>query len=255
MAIVTLTSDLGNKDHYAALLKAGILSAEPSTTIVDISHEIQPHNISQAAYILKSSFAQFPEGTIHIAAVDTGNVSVPSILLQYMNHFFIGPDNGLLSLVLESDAQEMVLLPKPEKHTTFIAKDVFVPACIYLLQGKKITDLGQSLQHIVTKIPVTPPVGDDFIMAGVIHIDRFGNIILNITKSQFNSIVQGRQVSISYSRRDVFTQISNSYDDVPEGERLILFNSAGHLEIAVNKGNAHALLGIQIDARIQIEIK
>ncbi|MBK7109003.1 MAG: SAM-dependent chlorinase/fluorinase [Bacteroidetes bacterium] len=255
MAIVTLTSDLGNKDPYVAILKAGILHTDSNVTIVDISNEVLPFDISQGAYFLKSSYHYFPKGTIHLAAVDAGNSFGNCIALRYNDHFFIGTDNGILSLVTEARSDEIVLLPKSVVQSTFAARDIFVKACVQLLKGKRLSDIGSPLQQMNTKIPLTPPANSNFIIAGVIHIDRFGNIILNVTRSQFDSIVQGREVSISYTRKDVFENISNNYSDVKLGERLILFNSAGHLEIAVNKGNAQLLLGIQMDARIQIEIK
>lgn len=255
MAIVTLTSDLGNRDHYVAVIKANILSAIPGTDIVDITHQIKPHNISQAAYILKCAYKYFPAGTVHIISVDAGNPFEKAIALTYSNQYFIAPDNGLLSLVFESIPSDIVELENENASSVFVARDILVVAGIRLLRGEKLEQIGKPLQSINTKIQITPPVNADMIIASVIHIDHYGNIILNITRSQFESIVQERSFSVGYSRKDVFNVISTHYADVPEGERLILFNSENHLEIAVNKGNAHALLGIQLDARIQIEIK
>lgn len=254
MAIITLTSDLGIRDPYVAILKAGILRAIPDAVIADISHEIAPYNISQGAYILKSAYAYFPENTIHIAAVDAGNALADCIALRCNGHFFIGPDNGILSLVTDNKADEIAQLPKPETQSSFAARDVLVGASVQLLQGKSLKDIGLPVQHMLAKVALSPPVNNAGIIAGVLHIDRFGNIILNVTRSRFDEVVQGREVRVSYSRKDVFEKISNNYSDVRAGERLIFFNSAGYLEIAVNKGNAHLLLGIQMDARIQIEI-
>ncbi|HET8962293.1 MAG TPA: SAM-dependent chlorinase/fluorinase [Chitinophagales bacterium] len=255
MAIVTLTSDLGNKDPYVAILKAGILHADTSVKIVDISNEVIAFDISQGAYFLRTTYHYFPKGTIHLASVDAGNSFENCIALRYNDHFFIGPDNGILSLVTDTQADEIVLLPKSVKQSTFAARDVFVNACIQLLQGRQLSEIGTPLQHMRIKIPITPPANSNFILAGVIHIDRFGNIILNVTRSQFDNIVQGREVRISYSRNNVFEKISNNYSDVKMGEQLILFNSADHLEIAVNNGNAQLLLGLHLEDRIQIEIK
>lgn len=118
MAIITLTSDLGIRDPYVAILKAGILRAIPDAVIADISHEIAPYNISQGAYILKSAYAYFPENTIHIAAVDAGNALADCIALRCNGHFFIGPDNGILSLVTDNKADEIAQLPKPETQSS-----------------------------------------------------------------------------------------------------------------------------------------
>lgn len=255
MAIVTLTSDLGNKDQYVAVLKAGLLQADPRVAIVDISNEVMSYNIPQGAYLLRSAYRYFPAGTIHIVAVDAGNSTERCIALRYNSHYFIAPDNGILSLVIDGNAEEIIQLPAPVHQSTFAARDVLLPACAQLLSGKKLAAIGNSLQQIYSKVLLTPPISSNILNASVIHIDKFGNIILNVTRSQFENIVQDRAISISYSRRDVFTEISANYSDVPEGEKLILFNAENHLEIAVNKGNAHALLGIQIDARIQIEIQ
>ncbi len=256
MAIITLTTDLGLRDHYVAVLKGSILSKSPLSTLVDISHEIAPFDIQQASFVIKNAWHYFPQKTIHIVNVHAENkASLKCVAIAYKQHFFIGLDNGLFSLIFEDYPDKIIELARSSEAAFYLAKDVLAEAASALANGTEIQMLGKLLSSIETKTFLRPP-DNEFIMKGnVVYVDRFGNAMINITKDRFEKIRAGRDFSINFKKNDEFHEISNTYSDVPEGEKLCLFNSAGYLEIAIHKGNASELLGLHVDDTIQIEFE
>lgn len=257
MAIVTLTSDLGVKDYYVAVLKGKILSRAPVATLVDISHEIAPFNIQEAAFMLKNSFHHFPAGTVHLVSVHAENrPMVRCVALEQNGHFFVGVDNGLFSLLFDDPPMRVVEIPySAENITSFIAKDILSAAAAHLALGLPLEKLGAPVQSLESKTFLRPPDNSFMIRANIVYIDRFGNLIANISKERFEKARAGRSFVINYKRHEELREFANTYSDVPEGERLCLFNSAGYLEIAINKGNASQLLGLHLDNTIQIEFE
>lgn len=257
MPIITLTSDLGVKDHYAAVLKGRLLTGAPQATIIDISHEISPFDIQEAAYVMKNACYYFPAGTVHLVSVHAeSRTQVKPVAIAHKGHFFIGMDNGLFSLMWEEHPEKVIALQTQEyMASSFIAKDILVGAAIQLLNGKQIDAIGTPLGALDTKTYLRPPDNDFLIRANIVYIDRFGNLVTNITRERFEQRRAGREFSINYKRNEEIREISSTYNDVPEGERLCLFNSSGYLELAINKGNAHQLLGLNLDNTIQIEFE
>ncbi len=257
MAIVTLTSDLGIKDYYVAIIKGKILSRMATANIVDISHEIAPFDIQEAAFLLKNSFFHFPAGTIHLVSVHAERRNpTKCLIIEFKDHFFVGIDNGLFALLFEDQPTKIIeVLPGQEKNSSFIAKDVLSDIVGDLLSGKKMENLGSQLNAIETKTYLRPPDNAFMMRANIVYIDRFGNLIINITKERFEQNRKGRSFIINYKRNEELREISETYGDVPEGERLCLFNASGYLEIAINKGNANQLLGLHLDNTIQIEFE
>ncbi len=257
MAIVTLTSDLGLKDFYVAILKGKILSRAPTTNLVDISHEIAPFNIQEAAFILKNSCFHFPEKTVHLVSVHAENRSqVKCIVAEYNNHYFVGMDNGLFALVFDDQPTKIVEITQiASTVSSFIAKDILSDAVGDLLEGKKLELIGNPLNSLESKTYLRPPDNSFMVRANIVYIDRFGNLIINISKDRFEKSRAGRNFVINYKRNEEIREISGSYCDVSEGEKLCLFNSGGYLEIAINKGNASKLLGLHLDNTIQIEFE
>jgi len=254
MPIVTLTSDLGVKDHYVALIKAKLLSGAPGVQIVDISHQVSPFNILEAAFIMRNACFHFPPGTIHLTSVHAeSRRPVRAILLEYKGQYFIGMDNGLFSLIMEDSPDMAVEIPfPPDFVSSFITGDILVKIAVDLLKGADPQGIGPAAGALETKQYLRPPDNRDLIRAGIVYIDNFGNVVVNITKERFEKLCGGRSFSIHFKRNDVFSEISGAYQDVPEGEKLCLFNSAGFLEIAIHKGNASQLLGLHLDDIIQI---
>lgn len=256
MPIVTLTSDLGVKDYYVAIVKGKILSRYPDAQLVDITHEITPFNIQEAAFVLKNTFSHFPPKTIHLVSVHSETKpDTKVIVLSYENHLFVGMDNGLFALMCETQPREIIAVKREEGVSSFLAKDVMSGVVADLLSGKALNTLGTPLSSLESKTYLRPPDNAFIMRASIIYIDRFGNLITNVSKQQFEKIRDGRNFVINYKRNEELREISGTYSEVPEGERLCLFNSSGNLEIAINKGNASQLLGLHLDNMIQIEFE
>jgi len=258
MAIITLTTDLGDKDIYQAALKGSILKLLPSVNIVDITNSVAAYNIQQAAFILKNSFHYFPETTVHLIGIDTVFKSETRYLaVKYKNHFFVGADNGIFSLMFDNDPEEMVEISiiQDLKFLHFPLADIFVKAACHLAQGGKLTDIGIPVSGIEKKMNLQPAVEKNRIKGIVIYIDSFQNVITNITKDFFNTEQNGRRFKLSFKRNETINHLSWHYNEVPEGEKLCLFGISDHLEIAINKGNASGLLGLSLGDSVVIDFE
>jgi len=256
MAIITLTTDLGDKDIYQAVLKGGILKLLPTVNIIDITNNVAAYNIQQAAFIVKNSYHYFPEGTVHLIGIDTVNNNATRYLaVQYRNHYFIGADNGVFSLMFDNDPQEIVEIDIVQdfKFLHFPLADIFVKAGCHLAQGGKLNEIGLPVAEFEKKMNLQPVVEKNLIRGAVIYIDSFQNVITNITKEFFNTVQQGRHFKLSFKRNETINQLSWHYNEVPEGEKLCLFGISDHLEIAINKGNASGLLGLNLGDSIIID--
>jgi S-adenosylmethionine hydrolase len=256
MAIITLTTDLGYKDFYQAALKGSILSILPNVTIVDVTHEIQAFNISRAAFIVKNCFTYFPKGTVHLIGIDTVYSShIKYLALKYKGHYFVGSDNGIFSLIFDSEAEEIVEINIMQdlKFLHFPLTDILVKAACHLANGGALKEIGIPTNSIVERINLHPGLEGNQINGCVIFIDSFQNVITNVTKDFFTSIQKGRKFTLYLRKQETIKQLSWHYNEVPEGEKLCLFGISNHLEIAINKGNASGLLGLKINDSIKIE--
>ncbi len=256
MAIITLTTDLGYKDFYQAALKGSILSTLPNVNIIDITHEIQAFNISRAAFILKNSFYYFPKGTVHLIGIDTVySVDNKYIAVKYRDHYFVGSDNGIFSLIFEETPEEIVEINIMQdlKFLHFPLADIFVKAACHLAKGGLLSQIGIATDSLEQRMNLHPVIEKDQIKGSVIFIDSFQNVITNVTKDLFIKIQQGRNFTLFFRRNETINQLSWHYNEVPEGEKLCLFGISNHLEIAINKGNAGGLLGLNINDIIRIE--
>jgi len=258
MAIITLTTDLGDKDIYQAALKGSILKLLPDVNIVDITHNVAAFNVQQAAFILKNSYYYFPDATVHLIGIDTVyNTDTKYLAVRYKNHFFVGADNGIFSLMFADDPDEMVEINIMQdlKFLHFPLADIFVKAACHLAQGKKLTEIGLPVTSIEKKMNLQPVVEKNVIKGAVIYIDSFQNVITNITKEFFNKVQQGRRFALYFKRNETINQLSWHYNEVPEGEKLCLFGISDHLEIAINKGNASGLLGLTLGDSVIIDFE
>ncbi len=256
MAIITLTTDLGYKDFYQAALKGSILNTLPNVNIIDITHEIQAFNISRASFILKNCFSYFPKGTVHLIGIDTVYSEYNKYLaIKYKDHFFVGSDNGIFSLMFDEKPQEIVEINIMQdlKFLHFPLADIFVKAACHLADGGALKDIGISSDEIEQRMNLQPVVDKDQIKGCVIFIDSFQNVITNVNKDLFAKVQNGRNFTLYFKRNETISQLSWHYNEVPEGEKLCLFGISNHLEIAINKGNASGLLGLNINDIIRIE--
>jgi S-adenosylmethionine hydrolase len=248
MPLLTLTSDIGAQDYLVGAVKAQLLKANPDFSLVDISHNIPPFNYPQAAYICRNAIKNFPAYTYHLIMINMFEKKPEHLLLAYHNEqYFLSADNGLLTMILEEKPELVIGLPleKTVIRNTLYLTEVMANAINRLSNGTSIKDIGTADIPFIEKNPLKPLLGEKWIEGQIIFIDNFENVIVNITREQFEEQRKGRHFKIVFKRDEIIENISESYADVPEGEKLAMFNSAGYLEIAINKGNAAGLFGLK----------
>lgn len=251
MGIITFLSDFGYSDHYAAAVKAKILSSDATALIVDISHGVEPFNLPHGVQVLRSAFPLFPAGTVHLVAVDAhGSRNNRYLAVRYRGHFFIAPDNGILSLLTDSAPEEMVaiqdgaLTPNP-------TADIMAPAALLLASNGKLAELGDATNQMHELLNRQLKLGDHSITGHVIHVDHYGNLITDITRDSIDAIAHGRSCTIHFARETV-SRIHSRFNQADDGDCVCIYNSQGQLCIGINKGNASELLGLYFDSQIDV---
>lgn len=245
--LITLSTDFGLSDSYVGTMKGVILSINFRVKIVDITQEISPYNIAQAAYLLKSYYSYFTKGTIHLIVVDPGvGTGRQAILAKSKDYYFIAPDNGLLTYVTNRIEKVVSLTNNdyflPDKSHTFHARDIFAPAAAHLSKGVAMEEFGQPVEKIMELPQLSPEVGKDVVRGRVIHIDRFGNLVTNINrevlKNKFDWVcleIKGQKIK----------ELKKNYAGGKPEETFAIFGSLGHLEISVNCGSAKDILSVK----------
>jgi S-adenosylmethionine hydrolase len=255
--IITLITDFGQTDSYVGAMKGVILGICPEAALVDISHEIRPQAVQQAAYVLSTATPYFPAGSVHLAVVDPGvGTERRPVVVQTESALYVAPDNGLLSLVLKGEgARAAVHLTEPryglsQVSATFHGRDIFAPAAAHLACGTAPSEMGEpfSPSELISLPMLEPQLRPDGHWEGtILHIDHFGNLVTNVRISNATSllvvVVKGHRIE---TLRDTF-------GDVEPGELVTYTGSSGHLEIALRNGNAAAMLGMDIGDPIQVE--
>ncbi len=245
MAIITLTSDIGSQDFLSGAIKGQLMQIDPDFKIVDISHDLSPFNYPQAAYMCSNAIKNFTKGTLHLIIMDIFNKKADYALLLHHNDQYIGiADNGLAKMILQESPLEKAAIPLPGPKTVLNFTTSLAAAYKKLIDGSSLTDVGNTDIEIEEKNPLRPMHSSQFIEGHIIFIDNFENVIINITKEEFEQQRRGRSFKIHFTRGEIIERISETYADVPESEKLASFNSAGYLEIAINKGNAAGLFGL-----------
>ena len=253
MPIITLLTDYGIKDSYVAEVKGAILRIAPDATIVDISHDVGNYSIDEGAFHMARSVPYFPEGTVHVGVVDPGvGGERKGIIIQARGAFLVGPDNGLLAPAAERLGVEKVfeitntgLLPERVSFV-FDGRDVFGPTGALLAKGVPPEDIGSEVVEYKRLPAYEPKIEGDSLVATVIHVDGFGNLVTNVTYevlerigagygSSFRVVTPSGEYTLPYVRQ---------FSAVPEGELLLLVAGGGYLEFAVNQGDARKRLGI-----------
>jgi S-adenosylmethionine hydrolase len=248
MPLITLTSDIGNRDYLASAVKAQLLQINSDFQIIDISHNIPPFNYPQAAYICRSAIKNFPPFTYHIILVNLFDSKPEQLLLAYYkDQYLLCADNGLLTMILEEKPELVIGIPldKLAVKNTIYCTTIMGKVVNQLVNGESIKDIGEPDVSYLEKHHLRPLLDNNWIEGQIIFIDNFENVIVNITREQFEEQRKGRSFRIVFKRDEMIDRISESYADVNEGEKLALFNSAGYLEIAINKGNAAGLFGLK----------
>jgi hypothetical protein len=252
--LITLLTDFGTADYFVGAMKGAILSINASVRLVDITHEIPPQDVEAGAFTLLAVYRDFPEGTIHLAVVDPGvGSSRRPLLVQTGGQFFIGPDNGLFSHVCEREGDARAFHLNRERYfrrsvsRTFHGRDIFAPVAAALSLGARPAELGEEIDDYVRLAPLAPhilPGGE--IEGRVIHIDRFGNCITNLTRDLLTEemMAAGARLSINGHTITTFRRFF-AEGEADNEEPFAIRGSAGFLEIAVNRASAAARLGIR----------
>jgi len=261
--LITLTSDMGLKDYYVATIKGAIYSQLPDVKIVDISHDIPPFDIVHASFVIKNTFKQFPKNTIHIIGIDSEtNSDTNHLIVKNHDQYFIGSDNGIFSLIFDMQPDGAWTIDRKDEFNefSFPTKDVFVPIACHLARGGLPAVVGKPINKLKTKQLLRPIIDKNSIKGMVSYIDKYGNLITNITQQLFKEVGKGRDFKIFLTRSGYsIHKIHKKYNEVPDGERIALFGSSNFLEIAINKGvqgsggGASQLFGISINDIITIE--
>jgi S-adenosylmethionine hydrolase len=259
MTIITITSDLGDSSHYGAVLKGVMLSLFPQARIIDVTHNISNFNIMEAAYVVRNTFPAFPDNTIHIVAVDPESGNSPTgVVMRYQNQFFVGPDNGIMSLISDGEAVESKEIQNPglllERYPrSFRAARVFAPTAAFLSSGGTFEEVGPDCTLKDLRWG-EPTYANDCLRGKIIHIDKFGNAVTNIRKSSFLSLKAERSFEI-FVRNIRLRRIVNTYSDVGKADALAIFGESDFLEVGMREASAAELLGLSVHDMITIEFK
>lgn len=260
MRIVSFLSDFGLTDNFVGVVKAVILKINPSVQIIDISHQIRPQDILEAAFIFKNSFKFFPKGTIHLVVVDPGvGTDRKKIIVKTRNFLFVAPDNGVLSLSLEIEHPLKIIEITNTKYflkpisNSFQARDIFAPVVGYLSQGESLERFGK---EILSYKKLTLPkviLKKDYLEGEIIYVDRFGNLITNIESKVFFDFVKSKKFKIKIGKFTI-DRLSKSYEEASFGEPIALINSFDCLEIALKNNDASKILKLKRADKVIIEL-
>ncbi len=257
MPVITLISDRSTDDFFLGRLRGKILSVCNDVHIIDLAHNIGHHSVSRAAFILKNSWRDFPDNTVHLIGVDSEcNGKRKHLIAEIHKQYFIASDNGLLSLVFEpSELQKVVkieLCNEDIKMTPALFS--FAEAACEIIKGRKIESFGKLTSDIKRLLSIKPIFDDSYILGNLVYTDSYGNAVSNISFDLFQEIARGRSYKIfagtsGYS----IDKISLRYQDVEEGDLAAVFNSLGLLEIAMNRGDLTKLMNFDNNTKIRIE--
>ncbi len=246
MPILTLTTDIGQRDFIVGAIKGQFLQLMPSLNIADITHYLSQTNLPLAAYTCDNAFKFYPPGTYHLVLVNVFESSFDHFLIaRYNQQYIICADNGLITMIIGQKPDEVIRVPvSPNANMLTITGDL--AAAIYKLdEYSQLSAAGALTTEMVEKYPLRPTVGPDWIEGQILFIDNFENVVINITQKDFEEHGKGRRFKIMFKRNETIEKLSNNYAGVPEHEKMAWFNSAGYLEIALRNGNMAGLFGLQ----------
>lgn len=265
MSIITLLTDFGVEDAYVGAMKGVILSINPTAAIVDICHHIDPQDLIETAYLVKSSYRYFPKGTVHVIVVDPEVGGKRSIIAFKMSdHIFLAPDNGVSTLLLDEAEVDVVIRVENSRYflnsvsRTFHGRDIFAPVGAHISKGVPIEKLGSylTMQDIIRlNIPKPYISNKDELIGTIVSIDRFGNCISNIDNNCLNTFLKNnveKKLEIKIGKT-VIKGLSLCYTDAESGRPLAVFGGFGYLEIAANCDNAAHRLNVKKGDTIRLK--
>ncbi|MSV34701.1 MAG: hypothetical protein EXQ47_03780 [Bryobacterales bacterium] len=257
--LITLTTDFGLSDQFAGVMKGVISGIAPSARVIDISHDIAVYNVAEAAFVIAEAWPYFPKGTIHVVVVDPGVGTLRRPLLaEAGGHFFIAPDNGVLSMVFDAAPHKVRVISNPklmrgEISRTFHGRDVFAPAAAHLAKGVKPVAFGKRLTGYV-RVWLSKPSknGKSKWRGTILKVDRFGNLITNFAAKEFEG-VKTRPFELRAGTKRIH-RLALNYAEAGEGELFAIIGSSGYLEIATNQSSAASLIGCSAGAPVELDL-
>jgi S-adenosylmethionine hydrolase len=259
--MVTLLTDFGLEDPYVSMMKGVILSVNHAACIIDISHHVTPGGVAQAAQILHETYLYFPDGTVHVAVVDPGvGTDRRAIVLVTRSHFFVGPDNGIFSPIVDACQEAQVIHLSESRYflqpvsDTFHGRDIFAPVAGHLSQGVDPFDMGPVVYDpIHLKFPA-PYRKEGSLYGQIVQVDHFGNLITNIRRGELEEF-SGGSILIVHIGDLRIEGIRRAYAQTAAGKALALFGSSDYLEIAVNRGRAADRTGLDPAEIVGMEVE
>ncbi len=259
--LITLLTDFGDRDWFVAAMKGAILSIHPQAHIIDLTHQIAPHGIDEAGYFLKSCYREFPEGTIHVVVVDPGVGSERrAIIVKSERYYFLAPDNGVLTCIFDEEqpveVREIDLrkFRRESPGQTFDGRDLFAPVAARLAKDEPFESYGPVIGDYRTFVIAQPRWEQTVLVGEIAHVDRFGNLISNLTQQHLEkarSVAMRRQLSIRIGER-IIEGVVNSYSEGMAEKPSALINSDGKLEIFLKEASAADLLQVGRGERIEV---
>jgi hypothetical protein len=254
---ITLTTDFGTSDHFVGTMKGVILAIAPRVQIVDVTHEIPPFSVQEGAFAIAQAWRYFPRGSIHVVVVDPGVGSARrAILCEAEGHFFIAPDNGVLSMVYDRTRHKVRQIANPKLmlktiSKTFHGRDVFAPAAAHLAAGVAPARFGKPVHDAIRHPLLTPvPLSASVFQGSVLKIDRFGNLITNFHIDDFPEFYT-RPFALRIGRKRI-EALARTYAETKQGDLFAIVGSSGYLEIAVNQGSAAQRLGVVSSVELEL---
>ncbi|MBI2835986.1 MAG: SAM-dependent chlorinase/fluorinase [Acidobacteria bacterium] len=255
-AVVGLLTDFGTRDHYVGTIKAVIVGICPDVTLIDITHDIPPHDVLSASLELAATYRYFPGGSVFLVVVDPGVGSGRrAIAMEAGDYRYVAPDNGVLTAVCrEAPPKRVVELTerryaRPTVSRTFEGRDRFAPAAAWLAKGIQLSAFGRTVvDYQLLDLPA-PDIGADAIVGTVLRVDRFGNLVTNIDRKSFERLAQSGGIQIRAGDHQIARLVA-TYAEMADGEACALFGSSDHLEIAVNSASAAERLGLARGAHV-----
>jgi S-adenosyl-L-methionine hydrolase (adenosine-forming) len=253
MPVITLTTEWRPDDIYNGVIKGKLCSLCPGIPIIDNASNISPFNISHASFVIRNTFLNYPEGSIHIICVQSeAQKDQQYLIIKARNHFFIGNDNGIFNLILNADPDEIISIDTGGERDEL---EIFARAASGLLSGKKPSQLGTVLKSISERLPLRATIDKDVILGSIIFIDSYGNAISNITREIFYRIFENREFRITIRGNKNYTDsISGTFNEVPVGDLLARFNSLDLLEVSINGADISELLNLTVGSAVRVEM-
>jgi S-adenosylmethionine hydrolase len=253
MPVVTLTTEWKPDDIYNGIIKGKLSRMCPGIVIIDNAGSIPPFNISLASFIIRNTFSNYPDGSVHIICVHTeAGKEQDYLIVSARDHFFIGTDNGIFNLILNSEPDDVV---KIEHQGNNDELEIFAKAASEIISGKKPHELGTVVKRVSERVPLRATIDKDVIIGSIIFIDSYGNAISNITREVFYRVFENKGFRIQIQSNKNYTeQISQSYSDVPVGDMLAKFNQLELLEISINGADVSELLSLNVGSVVRIDL-